>query len=144
MPDNTIETAIVSALGNESSITDIIGTGADSRLYPAIIPQDGTVPAITYQQISGNRDHTMDGPSGYTDSRYQLICWASHYNEAKKLFEAVRIFFDGFHATVLNRRIQYVQFENEIDRFAKSPGVDVIDRFGKQIDLKITFDEPTS
>ncbi len=140
MSDETIEAAIVSALINEATISAIVS----ARVYPMTAPQGTALPYIVYQQISAVRDHTMDGPSGYTDSRYQLTCWAVSYKLGKQLFEAVRKFFDGFHATVINRPIQYVQFENELDTFAKQPGVDVIDRYGKQIDLKITFDEPTS
>ena len=140
MPDTTIEAAIFSALTNESSISDIVA----ARVYAMFAPQTTELPYIIYQQISAIRDHTLDGPSGYTDSRYQLTCWATTYELAKQLFEAVRIFFDGYHATVAGVNIQYVQFENELDTFAKQPGVDVIDRYGKQIDFKITFDEATS
>ena len=140
MADNTIETAILKALADESTISTIVGTDP-SRIYLLIAPQDAALPHMVIQQISGVRDHTMDGPTGYVDARYQITCWATTYGGAKRLFEAVRKFFDGYHATVLNRKMQYVQFENEMDRFAKTPGVDVIDRYGKQIDVKITFDE---
>ncbi len=143
MADDTIETAIVAALAGESTITDIIGT-SPVRLYPLIAEQGASLPYIVYQQISGVRDYTMDGPSGYVDSRYQIICWAATYGAAKRLFEAVRKFFNGYHATVLNRKIQYIAFENELDRYEKPPCVDAIARFGKQTDVKITFDEPTS
>ncbi len=143
MADNTIETAIWKALMDEATISAIIGS-SPSRLYPLIAPQDAALPYMVFQQISGVRDYTMDGPTGYVDARYQITCWAATYDAAKRLFEAVRIFFDGFHATVLNRKIQYVSFENEMDTFAKKPGLDVLDAYGKQIDIKITFDEPTS
>ncbi len=143
MADDTIETAIVAALGGEATITAIIGT-SPVRLYPLIAEQGAALPYIVYQQISGVRDYTMDGPTGYVDARYQITCWAATYGAAKRLFEVVRKFFNGYHATVLNRKIQYIAFENELDRLAKTPGVDAIDIFGKQIDIKITFDEPTS
>lgn len=143
MADNTIETSILKALADETTINTIIGTPTH-RIYLLNAPQDAALPYIVIQQISGVRDHTMDGPTGYVDARYQITCWAKTYGAAKRLFEAVRKFFDGYHATVLNRKIQYVQFENEMDTFAKTPGVDVIDRYGKQIDVKITFDEATS
>lgn len=143
MADNTIETAILKALADEATISAIIGT-SPSRLYLLIAPQDAALPYMVCQQISAVRDTVLSGPTGYVDARYQITCWAATYGAAKRLFEAVRKFFNGYHATVLNRKIQYVQFENEMDTFAKTPGLDVIDRYGKQIDIKITFDEPTS
>ena len=140
MADNTIEAAIFKSLTEDSSISTIIGT----RLFPLVIPQDGSMPAITYQQISGDRDHVLSGPTGFTKNRYQFNCWATTYGGAKRLFEALRIFWDGFSGTVLTIAIQCVQMENEIDSIAKKPGVDVIDRFGKQADFIISFTEPTS
>ena len=143
MPDSTIATAIVSALEGEATITAIIGTDP-VRLYPLIAEEGAALPYIVYQQISGVRDYTLDGPSGYVDARYQITCWAGKYGAAVRLFEVVRKFFNGYHATVENRRIQYVHFENEMDRLEYVPGTDALKAYGKQIDMKITFDEPTS
>ena len=140
MADNTIETAIFKSLTEESSISDIMGT----RLYPLIAPQDATLPYMTYQQISGDRDHVLSGPTGFTKNRFQFNCWATTYGGAKRLFEALRIFWDGFSGTVLSRPIQCSQMENELDSIAKKPGVDVIDRYSKQADFIISFLEPTS
>lgn len=140
MPDNTIETAIWKSLTDEATISAIIS----ARLYPMIAPQDAALPFMVYQQISGDRDYVLAGPSGLTHSRYQLNCWATTPSGAKLLFEAVRIFWDGFSGTVLNRVIQLVMFENELDRFEKTVGVDQLDIYGKQVDFKISFREPTS
>lgn len=140
MADNTIETAIFKSLTEESSISDIMGT----RLYSLVAPQDATLPYMTYQQISGDRDHVLSGPTGFTKNRFQFNCWATTYGGAKRLFEALRIFWDGFSGTVLNREIQCSQMENELDSIAKKPGVDVIDRYSKQADFIISFLEPTS
>ncbi len=143
MPDNTIATAIVAALEGEGTITAIIGTNP-VRLYPLIAPQDAALPYMVFQQISGVRDYTMDGPSGYVDARYQITCWAATYGGVVRLFEVVRKFFNGYHATIEGRKIQYVHFENEMDRLENVPGTDVVQAKGKQIDVKITFNEPTS
>ncbi len=140
MADNTIETAIFKSVTEEASISDIIGT----QLYSLIAAQDATLPYMTYQQISGDRDHVLSGPTGFTKNRYQFNCWAKTYGGAKRLFEALRIFWDGFSGTVLGREIQCVQMENEIDSLAKKPGIDVIDRYSKQADFIISFLEPTS
>jgi len=109
-----------------------------------IAPQDAALPYMTFQQISGDRDHVLTGPTGFTKNRYQFNCWATTYGGAKRLFEALRIFWDGFTGTVLGREIQCSQIENELDTFAKQPGIGVIDRFGKQADFIISFLEPTS
>lgn len=143
MADNTIEAAIFKSLGEEATISAVVGSDP-ARIFPLIVPQDQALPAMTYQQISGDRDHVLSGPTGFTKNRYQFNCWAATYPEAKRLFEALRIFWDGFSGTVLNREIQCVQMENELDVSAKKPGIDIIDRYGKQADFIISFLEPTS
>ena len=139
MADNTIETAIWKALTDEATISTIIS----ARFYPMIAPQGTALPYMIYQQISADRDFVLSGPTGFTHARYQLNCWATTPSGAKLLFEAVRIFWNGFSGTVLQRFIQCVMFENEMDRFEKVPGTDVLDMYGKQVDFKISFTEPT-
>lgn len=140
MADNTIETSMFKAITDEATINAFIGT----RFYPLIVPQGKAMPAMTFQQISGDRDHVLAGPTGFTKNRYQFNCWAKTYPEAKRLFEAVRKFWDGFSGTVLNRFIHNVQFKNELDLFAKKPGIEKIDRYAKAIDFIISFSEPIS
>lgn len=135
---STIEDAIFTLLSTESTISDIVGT----RIYPLFAEQDEPLPHIIFQQISGNRDHTYDGASGFTQSRYQFTCLATTYKGAKALFEAVRMFFDGFKGTVLGVEIQANLFSNEIDSLANLPGVDQVRRYGKILETEISFIEP--
>ncbi len=53
-----IEEAIVSKLMSESAITALIG----QRLYPQVVPQDVTLPAIAYQRIDSNPVATRGAP----------------------------------------------------------------------------------
>ena len=140
MADSTIEEGIIEALTGESTITDICGT----RIYPMKAPQDAALPYITYQQISADRDHVLDGPSGLAINRYQFNHWATTYGGAKRLFEAVRKFFDGYTGTVASRQIQAVQSQTETDILNQKDGADVMDRYGKSMDYLIGFQEPTS
>ena len=140
MADNTMEGAIVKLLLAESTITDICST----RIYPMKAPQSAALPHMTMQQISANRDHVMDGPSGLAMNRFQFNCWATTYGGAKRLFEALRIYFDGYTGTVNSRQIQCVQSDNEGDMLGQKPGTEVIDRYGKRLDFIISFQEPTS
>lgn len=136
----TIEEALFTLLSTESTISDICGT----RIYPMFAEQEETLPHIIYQQISGDRDHTFDGASGFTQSRYQFNCLATTYAGAKALFEAVRKFFDGYAGTVSGVEIQSNLFSNEIDDLTNIPGVDKVRRYGKIIETEISFIEATS
>ena len=60
-----------------------------ARVYPVRMPQEPTLPCITYQRISGPVEYSRDGP-GLTESRFQISCWAETYAGAIALAAAVR------------------------------------------------------
>lgn len=61
-------------------------TQAGDRIYPLILPQSPTYPAITYQSISniGHHDIPFDYP------RIQITAWSPSLLEAKQLAEEVQ------------------------------------------------------
>ena len=47
-----------------------------SKIYPMILPQNVSLPAITYQKIPGGRHTTYHGGhSGFVDGHYQFNCF---------------------------------------------------------------------
>ena len=109
----SIAADIVAFLLADSTLGGLIGT----RLYPLKLPQDPTMPAITYQWISGARVHSTDGASGLSSPRIQFDCWALTYLEAEAVFEALRKRLDGFQGTAGASRIQAAFFESERDLY---------------------------
>lgn len=86
-----IESALYNHLANNASIVAKVGT----RIYPVKLPQGVELPAITYQRISGVREHNIAGPSGRARPRIQIDCWAESYSEAKSVADTVRLVLDG-------------------------------------------------
>lgn len=88
-------TGIVEALRDyvlaDATVSGLIG----ARMYPAILPQDPTMPAITYQIISGDSVISHDGPAGLENPTIQIDCWAATYSGMDALFNAVRKRLNG-------------------------------------------------
>jgi hypothetical protein len=80
-----LETELYSALAADTTITGV----TSMRIYPVIMPQDVTFPAITYECISGQPVNGLDGYLGMDNSRMMLNMWATRYDEAKELAEDV-------------------------------------------------------
>lgn len=68
---------------------------AGTRIYPSVLPQAPTFPAITYSTISAVRQNTMDGPDGLPSKRIQIDSWASTFSQALALADAIRERLDG-------------------------------------------------
>ena len=86
-----IEAALVAELA-------AAGTTAGARIYPQPLPQQATLPAITYLRVSTLREHTLTSPDHLPAVRFQLDCWADTLAETLTLKEEVRVALDGFNA----------------------------------------------
>lgn len=77
-------------------IVTSLGAGIGGRMYPEILPQMPTLPAITYQVVSEWRRPTLHGTDGLPRVRVQMDCWANTSLEARSVADAVREAIDGF------------------------------------------------
>lgn len=132
-----IETAIWQILADDSGV----GTLCGDRIYPIGVPQDGTLPAVTYQQIAGPRDHTFSGASGLVVAFYQVTSWATTYAAAKGLSEAVRAALDDYAGTVDEIWVKNCRVENEVDVPVIQAESETQTVYGKALDVQITYDE---
>ena len=107
----TIRDDIYSRLTTGSTaLTALIGT----RAYRTKLPQNPTLPAVTYWKVSGNRLHDLTGPVGVSDPRVQVSCWARAADDAEDVAEAVRVTLDGWTST---GGVQASELVNETDLY---------------------------
>lgn len=136
----SIEAAIYSIAADDGGIAALVGTG----IWPVFVPQGESFPAVTYQQISGVREHACDGPLGLCAARFQLNCWAegaTAYTDARALADACRAVFDGYEGTVESTVIQLIRVQNEMDVPGLDPEVEQRDRHGRLLELSVTYED---
>lgn len=104
----TISTLVKAALAGDSSVTALVGT----RVYPLILPQTPTYPAITYQRISSTG---TNGNTALRASRYQVNCWATTHAGAQALAGAVKTLFEEYTSTTSGIKMSLVV--NELDDY---------------------------
>ena len=71
-----------------------------ARVYPVTLPQNGTLPAVTYSKVSGIRHVQLDGTPSSAHSRFRLDGWASSYSGVKALEAALMAAMDGLSGAV--------------------------------------------
>jgi hypothetical protein len=118
----SIEAAIVSIVKASGYLDGLIG----GRIYPNIVPQAATLPAVAYQRISGARYHTHTGPASLARPRFQFAILAETYAAARAVAEAIRLTLNGYAGTVSGTTIQSIQLQNEIDQYDKGENRPVI------------------
>jgi len=60
------------------------------------MPQNVTLPAVTYELISDPRGNTHQGPDGTVEARYQVTAWSQSYQQAKTLSLQVKNALQGY------------------------------------------------
>ena len=89
-----IQEMLYSHLKNSPGVAAVAG----ARIYPLRLPQEPTLPAITYQRVDAMQNYVHSGPTsagrGLVSSRFQVSCWALTYAEAITLSEAVKAAMD--------------------------------------------------
>jgi len=80
-----IADSLYSFITAQSAITTIT-----TRIYPVILPQEPTFPAITYREDSHSLDESFDGQTGLTQSFYLFDAWAATYSGVTSLGDVIR------------------------------------------------------
>jgi hypothetical protein len=84
-------------------------TAAGNNVYALVLPDNSSLPAITFQRISSTPVNDLSGHSGLDQVRMQIDCWSRTYGGAKALAAQVRALMTeaGFKALLATDRDDY-------------------------------------
>lgn len=109
-----IDEALYSLLIAYAGLTALVST----RIYPMHLPQQPTLPAVSYQRISsGRRDVHHGGITAVAETIFQVSCWATTLKSAKDIAAAVRTRMHGYNGTVGSVKIFSSRVINEVDLY---------------------------
>ena len=127
----------------EEALTSLLSGVASGRRYWRRAPEGTSVadgPYLRLTWISGPRDYTMAGPSGYVVRRLQIDVFGATYTAARDTAAAVRSALSGHRGTTSGTRIMGIFVDDESDDDeADAGGVNVT--FRRRIDLIVHHDE---
>jgi len=125
------EKVIYSILKNDSEVSAVT-----TRIFPVILPQGASLPAIVYQQVSDPSFKDIAGVTNYGNTRMQINIFSGKYSEAKSLTKKVKSALNNYSGIVDTTDVHQITVEDEIDDFEPTTQfyrviVDVIVRFTK-------------
>jgi len=86
----TIDEAVRAILVANSGVYALVGT----RVYPAVLPLDCALPALSFSKISNKYKQIAGVP------RFQISCWTEDYLECQNLKQVVETALDGYAGTI--------------------------------------------
>lgn len=128
----SLDDAVYTLLKNDATVAALVGT----RIYSMYLPEGESLPAITFQQISGVPNYSCDGAVGQRESRYQITGWGVTAVQARALAAAIDAAVSAYGGTVASVTIQaaFVQSIYDVPDLHTS---EFKDRFGKAVDVAL-------
>lgn len=108
-----IEEALQGYLEGHAGVSALVS----NRVYPSMLRQNSTLPAVTYTRISGEHDYVHRGPIGRARPRFQIDAWGSTYANVKSVAEQVKLAMMAFIGTFSGVVVQDTKARGEIDLF---------------------------
>jgi len=103
-----IKDSIYNFLKNDSGVSSLVGT----RIYPTFLPQDVTLPAITYTRISATNDliaHRVE--------RFQITAFAKTNKECEMIKEALNSCLNRFKGDLEGLPMKFVSLVGIYEMF---------------------------
>ncbi|MGB9780621.1 DUF3168 domain-containing protein [Caldanaerobacter sp.] len=107
-----LEQAIYGYVSTHAGVTALVG----NRIYPLLLPQNPTYPAIVYSRVSRIYEKDLSG-TVWNQSRIQFSCYAKKYSEAKAVAEQLRSAFRDYRGKIGDIDIMVADVTNEIDLY---------------------------
>ena len=128
----SIETALYSYLASYAGLTALIG----DRIYPLVIPEQASLPAIAYQRISTRFTYSHDGDSELDRPRFQFSCVAATAKAAREVRDQVVAALSAYSGDMQGVNVGVSFIENEMDGYEPQP----TDAYAMRVDALIWHD----
>lgn len=115
------EAVLRSALIANATVSGLIGT----RIYPVLAPAAAQLPLVTWRRSGIVRAQTLGGPMGVPQVSVEYSIFASTYETAREIADAMRVTLDGYGGTVDNTTVRQTALDNESDEFVQLQGSDL-------------------
>jgi hypothetical protein len=88
---------IFSRLSASEDLSILVG----DRIYPVKLPDNCSLPAISFQLVIGTPDEALDGPTGLHSDIYTIDSWSETQPEANAIANVVRQLLHG-HSQIID------------------------------------------
>ena len=109
--------AVLFTLTNNAGVNTIIS----GRVYRVRLPQEVTLPAVTFQLVSSIPQMIHGEATKNFINRYQVDCWATGGDAVSALRDAVVAAMDNIQGTISGVNVLRILFEGDRDNYEDQP-----------------------
>ncbi len=126
----TIDEAIYQYLAAHDGLAALV----DDRIYPEMLPEGATFPAMTFTQISLTPRYTHDGDANLDTARFQFDCYGESRAIVGQIAQQLRAALSGVRTSQGSVRIGSAFLVNDLPGFD-----DGLNRWRRIVDYMVTY-----
>ncbi len=107
----TLEEQLIDQLSKDAELSAIIG----DRIYPLLLPEKPTLPAVTFKGVGEKNFYTLDGPRPNSEVYFDFSCWSLDYFKAKAVAKRLKKALHGFPGLIAS--VQKVEIQGTPDEY---------------------------
>ena len=102
-------------LVSKSAVTDLVST----RIYPAVLPQAATLPAVVYSVITNVPNDDVLGSSGSVTANVQLDIYSDAHITTNNISEQIRLQMQGYSGAMGDETVGASRLLNRFEQYEK-------------------------
>ena len=119
---------------------EIVGRVGD-RIYPIVLPQNASLPAIVYSPVLANYDSELQGDTGYVRQTMQFVCHDTTYKKSRELSRMVKRAFQDYHGDMCGLWIEAVFIKTDYEYNGNTALKYDTEEYMSSIEFDIQFNE---
>jgi hypothetical protein len=109
----SIAPGLIAILSSDPTVTAAIA----GRIYPVILPETPTYPALTYRILSNVPTYDLTGAVIGERTRIEFTAWSTVYGDCQNVHDAIRSVLDGFNGATTGGGFVVVRDGGAVDDF---------------------------
>lgn len=111
------------------------------RMYPIMLPEDASLPAIVYAPVLANYDSALQGDTGFVRQTVQFVCHDKTYKRARELSRLVKGALQDYHGDMRGLFIQAVFIKTDYEFNGNTALKFDTEEYLSSIEFEIFFNE---
>jgi hypothetical protein len=132
-----ISVAVRAKLTSDSTVTNLVST----RIYPSVLPQNVTLPAIRYETTTSRPASQLSGGAGFATSNVSIDIFGVSHIEAYNVQQAIRESLQDWTGTSNSVEMVSVQVTNIREDYLAPVDASDVGKYRVDIDVEILHEQ---